>query len=106
LIVQCVMWGILLVGFLCRPLLRRMTDSHLSLHVEDRVPALGQRLISAVQLNRRGARVEGMSPDLIAAVTQEAEAQTAGIDLRRLADHRRVRWSAVTAAPVALAIGA
>src|SRR5438445_11578466 len=106
LLVQSVLWGILSIGFLCRPLLRKMTDSHLSLYVEHRVPALGQRLISAVQLNRRGARVEGMSPDLIAAVTQEAEAQTAGIDLRRLVDHRRLRWSAVTAAPVALAIGA
>ncbi|HEV3116075.1 MAG TPA: hypothetical protein VGY58_03425, partial [Gemmataceae bacterium] len=105
LLVQSVMWGTLLIGFLCRPLLRRMSDSHLSLYVEDKTPALGQRLISAVQLNRRGARVEGMSPDLIAAMTREAEAQTAGIDFRRLADHRRLRWSAVTAAPIALAIG-
>src|SRR5207302_7067738 len=67
-----------------------------------KMPSLGHRLISAVQLNRAGAATAGMSPELIAAVTGEAEQQTAALDFRRIADHQRLGWSALVAAPLAL----
>src|SRR5262245_56249578 len=68
------------VWWVAIPLLRRRPDHELALFVEDRRPELGHRLISAVQLNRRGAKTAGMSTTLIAAVTREAEAKAGKID--------------------------
>jgi hypothetical protein len=89
--------------FVVRPLVRRLGYERLALWVEDRSPELGQRLISALQLNRRGADVRGMSPELIAVVTGEAERQVAGRDFTGVADHERLRKSAFVVAPLALA---
>jgi hypothetical protein len=88
--------------FLLRPLFTRLRDGRLALWVERRQPELEHRLISTVQLNQRGARTEGMSPELIAAVTRETERMAQGIDFPSVADHRRLRWSAALAAPVLL----
>jgi hypothetical protein len=104
LLAQIALWGFLLVAYLFRPLSRRMSDSRLSLWVEDKALGLKHRLISAVQLNRPGAATAGMSPELIAAVTREAERETVALDFRGIADHRRLKWSALVAAPLALAI--
>ncbi len=89
--------------FLLRPMLRRMSDSQVALWVEDKLPRLGHRLISAVQLNRPGARTQGMSPVLIAAVTHEAGEQAALIDPVPILDRRRLRWSAWLTIPLILA---
>jgi hypothetical protein len=96
---QGALWltGLVLV---VRTLTRRMSDQELALWIEDRIPRLGHRLISAVQLNRRGAAIAGMSPEMIAAVTCQAEAQTATTNFAQVADSRRVRWSAQLLAPV------
>jgi hypothetical protein len=90
--------------FLVRPLLRsRLDDTHLALLVEDRHPQFEHRLISAVQLNQPGAFTEGMSPELIAQVTREAEKQASEVSFTSVADTRRLGWSALAAGPVALA---
>jgi hypothetical protein len=91
--------------FLALPLLGRPGNNELALLVESKVPELGHRLISAVQLNRRGARTQGMSPELIARVTAEAEQQAARLRFTRVADHRRLAWSAALAVPLLLAGG-
>ncbi len=88
------------------PTLRRLSDSLLALWVEDKTPRLSHRLISTVQLNQRGAKTEGMSKELIAAVTQETERQTKGMSFAAVADHRRLSWSAGVTAPVVLAAAA
>jgi hypothetical protein len=86
---QAVLWSAAVV-MLLRVLARRMRDSEVALWIEDKRPELRHRLISAVQLNQRGAQTEGMSPDMIAAVTRQAEEQVARdwfedvLDLRRL----------------------
>src|SRR5262245_23150886 len=49
------------IAWIALPLVQRLRDDDLALWVEDRAPSLKQRLISAVQLNRPGARSEGMS---------------------------------------------
>jgi hypothetical protein len=104
LLTQIALWEFLLVAYVLRPLFQRMSDSWLSLWVEDKAPALKHRLVSAVQLNRSGADTAGMSPELIAAVTREAERETASLDVRHVADHRRLKWSALLAGPLALGI--
>ncbi len=88
--------------FLILPLVGQPNDSELALWVEDKNPRLEHRLISAVQLNQPGALTEGMSKELIAVVTREAEQEAKRIPFARLADHRRVRWSGVIAGPVLL----
>jgi hypothetical protein len=87
--------------FLIRPLVGgKLGDNELALQVEDKHPGLQHRLISAVQLNQPGADTQGMSPELIARVTREAEKQTAQISFAQAADSRRWRWSAAIAGPV------
>jgi hypothetical protein len=104
--VQVVVAASALAFFLVLPLLRRANDTELALRVEDKVPDLGHRLISAVQLNRPGALTQGMSPELIARVTDEAERRASRIHFTQIADHRRLKWSAALVVPVVLLAGA
>ena len=97
--------AVLVVGvaalFLIKPLLGgKLSDSELALQVEDKHPELQHRLISAVQLNQQGAETEGMSPELIAKVTREADKQAARIPFAQVADSGRWVWSAAVAGPV------
>lgn len=105
LVVQVVTWLSLLV-LLLLTLTRRRTDDDLALTIEEQSPDLGHRLISALQLNRAGAKTAGMSPDLIAAVTRQAEEQAAAIDLAKVSDGKRWRWSLYVIAGVAGVVGA
>jgi hypothetical protein len=87
--------------FVAKPLLGgKLSDSELALQVEDKHPELQHRLISAVQLNQPGAETEGMSPELIARVTREAEKQAREFSFTQAADSRRWGWSAAVAGPV------
>lgn len=100
--VQAALW---LTGcaVVLRSLARRLSDTEVALWIEEKVPELGHRLISAVQLNQPGAATAGMSPALIAAVTRQAEARAAAADFARIADARRLKWTAQLLAPLALA---
>lgn len=100
---QIVLW---LTGgfFVLRLLARRLSDTEVALWIEDKLPELGHRLISAVQLNRAGAATAGMSPEMIAAVTRQAEAQALETDFTRVADARRLKWTAQLLAPLAVAV--
>jgi hypothetical protein len=102
LAVQMVAWLAGLIA-LARALSRRRSDDELALRIEGKVPELGHRLISAVQLNRPGAKVQGMSPGLIAAVTRQAEEQAAAVDLGRVSDAPRLLRSVLLVTPVLLA---
>jgi hypothetical protein len=83
----------LLWFWVVRPLVRCRSDDDVALFIEEQTPALGHRLISAVQLNRPSADIAGMSPELIGVVTQEAEERANAIDVRELTDERQV-WKA------------
>ncbi|HEY7153873.1 MAG TPA: hypothetical protein VH575_07920 [Gemmataceae bacterium] len=88
--------------FVLRRTARRLSDTQVSLWIEENMPRLGHRLISAVQLNRPDAATEGMSPEMIAAVTRQAEEQAAVADFARVADARRLKWAGQLLAPLAL----
>ncbi|MCI0680863.1 MAG: hypothetical protein L0Y71_02065 [Gemmataceae bacterium] len=90
--------------FLIRPQWRWLRDDTVALWVEERQPALVHRLITTVQLSRPGARSEGMSQELIAVVTREAEAQTTDIDFAALADHGRLRRAVQILAPALVVV--
>lgn len=90
--------------FLFRPQWRRLHNDTLALWVEERQPALAHRLITAVQLDRPGARSEGMSLELIAVVTREAQLQSERLDFASIADHRRLHRAALTLLPVVAVI--
>jgi hypothetical protein len=87
---------------LVRPLTRRLSDNDMTLMVEDRHPELHHRLISVVQFHRPGARLEGMSRELIDRVTAETEEQTAHLHFAGVADARRLAWAAACALPALL----
>src|SRR3989442_475795 len=87
---QALLWIVALI-VLARVGFRRRTHTQLALWVEDKVPEFGHRLISAVELNQPGAAIQGMSPELIAAVTRQAEEQTTTMDFAGLTDARRLK---------------
>jgi hypothetical protein len=101
--VQIALW---LAGgvFVLRLLARRLSDTEVALWIEEKMPQLGHRLISAVQLNRPGAATAGMSPEMIAAVTRQAEEQAAVADFARAADTRRLKWTAQLLAPLVITV--
>jgi hypothetical protein len=99
---QVVVAAVVVYFFLLRPLRHQPTDGELALWVERAEPQLRDRLISAVQLNRTGAMTQGMSADLIAQVTQEAEKQIAAVDFGKVIDRRRLGWSLLVLVPLAL----
>lgn len=82
------------------PLRKRLHDDNLALRVEEQNPQFEHRLISAVQLNKPGAFTQGMSAQLIAVVTKEAEEQAERVHFAQVADSRRLKWSAATLLPV------
>lgn len=84
-----------------RPWRRTPPVDELAHRAERALPAFGHRLVTAVQLNRPGARTEGMSRALIAQVTQEASELAARHNLLKLVDYRRLLFGALVAAPVA-----
>jgi hypothetical protein len=73
---------------------------------EKAFPVLGHRLVTALQLNRPGAKIEGMSRELIRQVTEEAEAISARHHFAALADPRRLKWAAGLLLPVLTAAAA
>ncbi len=76
------------------PSTRGVSLIRLAKRVEDRIRDFDHRLITAIQLTRRNAKTEGMSAELIGIVTDEAEQISSRNNLTRLADTRRLKWSA------------
>ena len=92
--------GSLLAGiFFFWPLMRRLDDDELSLWIEDKTPALQHRLISAVQFSQEGAKVTGMSVELVGVVTQEAESHVRKVPVAGVADHGRLKRGVLTLGP-------
>jgi hypothetical protein len=93
------------LGFVLWPQLRRLRDSELALWVEAHASRLHHRLITAVELNRPGAQIEGMSEELIEVVTHEAEKVSSTVNFPGIADHRRLGWGLAILAPLLLIAG-
>lgn len=74
----------------------------LAAQAEELVPAFGHRLVTSLQLNRQSARTDGMSRQLIADVTRDAERLAAGPDFPELADRRRLTNAALLLLPILL----
>jgi hypothetical protein len=96
---QLVLVALAALGFVLVPQLQRLRDRALALFVEDKRPDLQHRLISALELNQPGAKTEGMSPELLDAVTREAEQQARPIPFAALADHSRLHHGAMLLVP-------
>jgi hypothetical protein len=86
LVAQVSLWIGALAVLVARPLLRPRSVPQLALWAEGKFPELGHRVITAVELNREGAKIEGMSGELIAAVTRQAEDQTTARDFASRVD--------------------
>jgi hypothetical protein len=84
------------------PICRRIRNERMALYVEYHQPQLQHRLISALQLNREDAPTEGMSPEMLDAMTREAEDQCRRLSFAGFADHRRLRRGAILLAPLIL----
>jgi hypothetical protein len=98
-------WGLTLaagVFFVLRAMVIDKTDDDLALWIEAKTGGLENRLISAVQLNRDAQKTKGMSGDLIAAVTQQAENVAETVDLDTVCEKSRYRWSATLLTPILL----
>jgi hypothetical protein len=92
----------LFVVLVVRPWLAAPPVDDLALRAEKAIPEFDHRLVTAIQLNRAGAKTAGMSPALIAEVTREAGEMAARHRLTRLIDYRPVMWGLAAAAPLVL----
>jgi hypothetical protein len=88
--------------FVVIPQFKRMHNRHLALLVESKKPQLQHRLISALELNEPNARTAGMSPELMAATTREAETLARPMSFAAVADHSRLKHSLRLVLPVVL----
>ncbi len=105
LLAQVALWGAAAWLLVIRPYMASWEDRDVALWVEERTPGLGHRLITAVQLNRPDADTKGMSAELMAAVTRQAEERAQAEDYSVKVDRRRWRLSdRWLAAGVALAL--
>lgn len=86
-------------------LIRNESDDALALRIEEKHPRLRHRLISAVQLNREDAKTQGMSPELIDAVTRQAAERCQLFRFTDVADHRRLKWGLSILVPLLLMTG-
>ncbi len=77
----------------------------LAAKAERAIPTFGHRLVTALQLNRDAAKTQGMSPQLIAEVTREAEDLVSRSDLPQLADATRLKRAIIVLAPVLFVVG-
>jgi hypothetical protein len=91
--------------FLFRPWKATPPIDDLAFQAEKAIPIFGHRLVTALQLNRRGAKTHGMSKALIAEVTREAGEMAARHRLTRLIDFSPVVWAAAVVLPLLLAWG-
>jgi len=74
----------------------------LATRAEHAVPEFGHRLVTALQLNREGAKTQGMSPALIRDVTREAEEMSARKRLSSLANPNRLYFAFAVVIPILL----
>ena len=91
--------------FLVRPWLKTPPLDELAYQAEKAIPEFDHRLVTALQLNRRGAKTQGMSQTLIAEVTREAGEMAAHHRLTRLVNYRPVLWGLAVVLPALLAAG-
>ena len=87
-----------------RPLLAPWSDRDVALWVEARHPELHHGLITAVELNREGADTRGMSAELLAATTRQAEERATATDFSDKVETRRGRRSDLVLAGAAVAV--
>jgi hypothetical protein len=92
-------------ALILRPWVAAPPLDDLALQAEKAIPEFDHRLVTALQLNRPGAKTQGMSPALIAEVTREAGEMAARHNLTKLIDYRPVLWGLAVVAPAILAWG-
>jgi hypothetical protein len=95
----------LLYLWVYRPVRQTPPIDDLAFQAEQAFPVFEHRLVTAVQLNRRGAKIQGMSRALIAQVTAEAEALAQRHDFLRLLDTSRWQKAVAWLLPVLLGWG-
>lgn len=85
-------FGVVAFKRIVYPLGVRISDDDLALFVERHFPELNDRLISAIQLTREPVDATGLvqSPELVAALVEDAERATSQLDFRRVVVGRHV----------------
>jgi hypothetical protein len=94
--------GLLIAGF-CS--IKAPDTVELASRAEQAFPHFDHRLVTALQLNRTGAKTGGMSAELIADVTREAGELSSKERLTNLADPQRLWNAALLLIPVVLISG-
>lgn len=99
---QAMLACILAYFLLLRPWQSAPIIDDLAMRAEKAIPEFDHRLVTAIQLNRKTARTEGMSQALIAAVTREAGEMASHHNLVSLIDYKRLIWGGLALMPVIL----
>jgi hypothetical protein len=102
---QVLVAAVLLFFLVLKPLATWLSYSELAGWLEEAFPSLRGRVRSAVELNAKNAKTAGMSRDLIAEVTRQAESELKGLPVRKAIDGKRWIWAVVILALVASLVG-
>ena len=100
LAIQAALAIVLLITGFCR--IKAPDTVELAGRAEQAFPQFDHRLVTALQLNRTGAKTGGMSAELIADVTREAGELSSKERLTTLADPQRLWTAALLLIPVVL----
>jgi len=99
---QAVTAAVLAYFFLVRPWTATPPVDDLASQAEKAIPEFDHRLVTAIQLNRKTARTDGMSRTMIEAVTREAGEMAARHRLTRLIDYSRLGWAGMVLLPIVI----
>ncbi len=72
---------------------KELSDSELGRYVESKLPELGHRLVTAIELTHQNAQTNGMSDELIEQVREESDQIIQRCRLTKFADHRKLKNS-------------
>lgn len=97
---QFILFGFVSYFFLIKLGVPSLDD--LAGRAEEHVHEFDHRLVTALQLNRPTAKTDGMSRELIRAVTTEAEALAARHHLSKYAEHWRAKYATAVLAPITI----
>lgn len=96
-VAQATLWLSAALWLIARPFFHWASDSAIAGWLESWSPKLDHRVITAVELNQVSHERLGMSAELVAQVTREADHAIAACDPIRVLDARKFKWSAYLA---------
>ncbi|MDX1578079.1 MAG: hypothetical protein R3266_06325, partial [Gemmatimonadota bacterium] len=107
LVFRLVLWTVvaaLLVWFVLRPLLRRVSDEQVALYLEEHEPSLRSAFLAAVETAERGEEASGLDRRLLEVATRRARRVERGRRVERDRLRRSTAWATGVGSAIVLTL--